>query len=120
MKRMKVTIWHNPRCSKSRETLALLKEKGILPDIVEYLVNPPSRAELADIVKKLGISPKELIRFKEPVASELGIRSSDNRPDSEWLALLVGNPVLIERPVVIASGKAVIGRPPENVLKLIA
>lgn len=116
---MDITMFHNPKCSKSRETLKLLNEEGIDPDIIDYLADPPTQKELSAILKKLGMAPKELIRFKEPVAEKLGIKSSDNRPDAEWLKLLAEHPILIERPIVIASKKAVIGRPPEKVLDLI-
>jgi len=116
---MDITMFHNPKCTKSRETLKLLNEEGIEPDIINYLTDPPTQKELSAILKKLGMTPKELIRFKEPVADKLRIKSSDNRPDAEWLKLMVENPILIERPIVIASQKAVIGRPPEKVLDLI-
>ena len=116
---MDITMFHNPKCSKSRETLKLLNEEGIEPDIVLYLTTPPTQKELSVILKKLGMEPKQLIRFKEPVAGQLGIQLSDNRPDAEWMKLMLENPILIERPIVIAPRKAVIGRPPKNVLELI-
>jgi arsenate reductase len=116
---MHYSIFHNPKCSKSRETLKLLNEKGIEPEIILYLAAPPTEKELSTVLKKLGIEAKELIRFKEAVAGELGIKPSDKRREEEWVRLMVENPVLIERPIVITSQKAVIGRPPENVLELI-
>ena len=112
------TIYYNPKCSKCRETLEILKTKGVEPKIVEYLKNPPSKEELVEIIQKLNIQPKELIRFKEEKAIELGIFSSDNLTPEEWLKILTENPVLIERPIVISDEGAIIGRPPENVLSL--
>ncbi|HXN05731.1 MAG TPA: arsenate reductase (glutaredoxin) [Nitrospiria bacterium] len=116
---MTLEFFHNPRCGKSRDALKLLHDKGIEPIIRLYLSAPPAQEELADILKKLGISAKALIRFKEPVASELGIKPFDDRPEQEWVRLMVENPILIERPILISPKKAVIGRPPEAVLKLL-
>ena len=116
---MHYSIFHNPKCSKSRETLKLLNEKGIQPEIILYLADPPTEKELTTILKKLGLEAKELIRFKEKIAEELGITPSDTRPEEEWVRLMVKNPVLIERPIVITPQRAVIGRPPEKVLELI-
>ncbi len=116
---MNISIFHNPKCTKSRETLKFLNDRGIEPKIILYLQTPPTQKELSDILKKLGMEPKQLIRFKEPVAGELGIKPSDNRPEAEWIKLMAENPILIERPIVIASTKAVLGRPPESVLELI-
>lgn len=116
---MDISMFHNPKCSKSRETLKLLNEEGIEPDIILYLTAPPSQKELSEILKKLKMKPRDLIRFKEPIAEKLKIKPSDNRPDTEWLKLMVENPILIERPIVITSEKAVIGRPPEKVLDLV-
>lgn len=96
-----------------------MNEKGIEPEIILYLKNPPTENELGDIVRKLGMAPKELIRFKEKTASELGLSFSESRPDAEWLKLMVDHPVLIERPIVVAGDQAAIGRPPEKVLKII-
>jgi arsenate reductase len=117
--KMDISMFHNPKCSKSRETLKLLNEEGIEPDIILYLTAPPSQKELSEILKKLKMKPRDLIRFKEPIAEKLKIKPSDNRPDTEWLKLMVENPILIERPIVITSEKAVIGRPPEKVLDLV-
>ena len=116
---MNISMFHNPKCGKSRETLKLLNEKGIEPNIILYLTAPPTQKELSEILKKLGMEPKRLIRFKEPVAGELGLKPSDTRPDAEWIKRMVENPILIERPIVITPTKAALGRPPENVLKLI-
>jgi arsenate reductase len=112
-----LTILHNPRCSKSRETLALLEGRGLEPRVVEYLKDPPTAEELTAIVRKLGIAPEALVRKGEDVykAKYAGRRLSD----AEWIAAMVADPVLIERPVVIAGKRAVIGRPPERVLALL-
>ncbi len=115
---MTVSILHNPRCSKSRQTLDLIKQKGIEPQIVEYLKNPPTVAELQEIIGKLGLSAKDIIRTKESEYKELNI-SADDVSESELLAILHKTPKLIERPIVINGNKATIGRPPENVLDII-
>jgi arsenate reductase len=109
----KLTIYHNPRCSKSRETLALLEGRGLAPRIVKYLETPPTAAELADLVKLLGIRPEALVRKGEDVykAKYAGRTLSD----AEWIAAMVEHPALIERPIVVAGNRAVIGRPPERV-----
>ena len=109
----KLTIYHNPRCSKSRETLALLEGRGLAPRIVEYLETPPTAAELADLVKMLGIRPEALVRKGEDVyKAEFAGRTLS---DAEWIAAMVEHPALIERPIVVAGNRAVIGRPPERV-----
>lgn len=115
---MTVVIWHNPRCSKSRETLALIEAKGIRPKVVEYLKTPPSAAEITDVVKLMGIAPMALMRRGETVFKELelGLRPLG---DDELIAAMAANPILIERPVVIANGKAALGRPPGNVLQIL-
>jgi len=115
---MTVTIYHNPRCSKSRATLALLEEKGVTPKIVDYLKEPPSAAELKRILKKLGLKPRDIVRKGESVYAELGLNDKDLK-DDELLALMVENPILIERPIVVSGEKAAIGRPPESVLKIL-
>lgn len=107
------TIYHNPRCSKSRATLALLEAHGVKPDIVEYLKNPPTSAELQAIVQKLGISPQDLVRKGEDVYREK--YAGKTLTDAQWLAAMARDPVLIERPIVISGRRAVLGRPPENV-----
>ena len=111
-------IYHNPRCSKSRQTLALLIEKGIQPEIVEYLSNPPSVAELTEIINLLNISPPDLIRKKESEYKASGLDNND-LSINEQIKLMIANPKVIERPIVLGNGKAVIGRPPENVLNII-
>ncbi len=116
---MEISIFHNPKCSKSRETLKLLRDKGIEPEVILYLESPPTQPELADILKKLDMPPKHLMRFKENIAAELGLSFSEERPDAEWIQIMVENPKLIERPIVITPRKAAIGRPPEKVLSLL-
>jgi len=112
------TIWHNPRCSKSRQTLQLIRDRGIEPIVVEYLKTPPSKAELIDALKALGFAPRTLMRKNEAPYSELAL-SDEGLSDAELVAAMVGNPVLIERPVVFRDKRAVVGRPPENVLELL-
>ncbi len=115
---MTVTIYHNPRCSKSRATLHLLEARGLQPNIVDYLKSPPSAADLKAILKKLALKPNDIVRKGEPLYAELGLK--DRRLDDEALiALLVANPILIERPIVVVGGKAAIGRPPEAVLEIV-
>lgn len=112
-----VTIYHNPRCSKSRQTLALLQENGVEPTIVEYLKTPPNAAELQSLLTKLGLSADELLRKKETVYKELGLAGvSDN---DALIAAMINNPKLIERPIVVKGDKAAIGRPPESVLGIL-
>ena len=115
---MTVTIYHNPRCSKSRQTLALLEERGIAPRVVDYLKTPPSAAELKTILKQLGLRPRDLMRKGEPLYAELGLKDRD-LDDDALIALMVANPILIERPIVVSGGKAAIGRPPESVLEIL-
>ncbi|WNB17101.1 arsenate reductase (glutaredoxin) [Marivirga arenosa] len=110
-------IYHNPRCGKSREALKLLNEKGIEPDIKQYLKEKPTHAELEDVIKKLGISPQELIRKNEKVFKE--IYKGKKLSDSQWIEAMIAEPKLIERPILINGDKAVVGRPPEKVLEII-
>ncbi|WP_417437896.1 arsenate reductase (glutaredoxin) [Idiomarina sp.] len=112
-----VTIYHNPRCSKSRQTLELLKQNDVEPEIVEYLKTPPNAAELKDILEKLGLSADQLMRKKEDVYKELGLAGINN--EDELITAMVNNPKLIERPIVIQGNKAAIGRPPEAVLDIL-
>ena len=102
---MTVTIYHNPRCSKSRQTLQLLESRGIEPRIVEYLKTPPSVAELKSILKKLGLKPLGILRVCEPCLAELGV-NVENMDDDALIALMAGNPILIERPIVVNGEKA--------------
>ena len=115
---MTLTIYHNPRCSKSRETLALLTDKGLDPVIIEYLKSPPSSEELTCILAKLGIPGTALIRTKETAFKELG-RDAQGITDEEAIQLMVANPALIERPIVVNGGRAALGRPPEQVLEIL-
>lgn len=112
-----VTLLHNPRCSKSRSALALLQDKGIEPNIVEYLKTPPSKSALKSILQKLGLKPAQIVRkgeevFKKKYAGKI-------LSDDQWLDALEKNPILIERPIAIRGDMAVVGRPPEAVLKLL-
>ena len=115
---MTVKIYHNPRCGKSRQTLQLLKEQGIDLEIIEYLKTPPSAEELNDILQKLGMEPRELMRKKEAEYKANGL--DDKTLDRQALINgMVNNPILIERPIVVANDKAAIGRPPEMVLAIL-
>jgi len=111
-------IYHNPRCSKSRQTLALLQQNGIEPEIVEYLTAPPSVKELMEVIKLLKVKPQDLMRKKEPEYKEAGLDNKD-LSDKEQIKQMLAFPKVIERPIVIGNGKAVIGRPPENVLDIL-
>jgi arsenate reductase len=113
---MTVTIYHNPRCSKSRATLALLQDRGASPRIVEYLNAPPSADELKRILAMLGMKPRELMRGKE--AKEAGL-ADPTLSDDALIDGMVANPIVIERPIVVSGGKARIGRPPESVLEIV-
>ncbi|XQW86387.1 arsenate reductase (glutaredoxin) [Thalassotalea piscium] len=111
------TIYHNPRCSKSRQTLALLEEKGVDITIVEYLKNPLTESEIKSLLTKLDKSPIEMMRTKEAEFSEQNLKGAD---DLTLIKAMSNTPKLIERPIVVKGNKAVIGRPPENVLTLIS
>ena len=111
------TIYHNPRCSKSRSTLALLQDKGIEPDIVLYLETSPDAAEIQGLLDKLGISARDLVRRGEQAYRDAGLGRDSG--DADILAAMAANPKLIERPIVVHGDRAVLGRPPENVLDLI-
>lgn len=115
---MSITIYHNPRCSKSRQALALLRDKGIEPEIVEYLKTPPDAATLAQLLDRLGLEPRELMRTREPEYKSSG--ADDPSLDrAALIALMVAHPKLIERPIVVSGKRAVIGRPPERVLDIL-
>lgn len=111
---MSVTIYHNPQCSKSRKTLAMLQERGLSPRVIEYLNTPPDAATLREILRLLELEPRGLMRTKEAVYSELNL-ADDALDDDALIAAMIAHPILIERPVVVANGAAVIGRPPENI-----
>jgi arsenate reductase len=116
---MSTTIFHNPRCSKSRETLALLQSRGITPEVVLYLDTPPTAAELDTLLDQIGFAdPRKLMRTKEAEYTELGLDNPGLSRD-QLLAAMAAHPRLIERPIVIKDGRAVLGRPPENVLTLL-
>src|SRR5262245_44167703 len=113
-----IEIWHNPRCSKSRQALELLKKKGVEPKIVFYLEAPPSAARLKEILELLGMGPRELMRKQAPPYRELDLDNPARTP-GELVAALTEHPILIERPIVIAGKRAVVARPPERALELI-
>lgn len=117
--RMKDAIFHNPRCSKSRQTLALLEARGAKVPVIEYLKTPPDARTLAEICKLLGIRPYDLVRRKEALFDEMKLSALRPEDDARWLQVLAEHPALLERPIVVRNGKAVVGRPPENVLRIL-
>lgn len=112
-------IYHNPRCSKSRQTLEIINEQGVEADIIEYLKEPPTHQELQQILAMLGIGPRELMRKQEAPYQELQL-DRDDLTEQQLIQAMVDHPQLIERPIVIRDGKAIIGRPPEKVLEILA
>ena len=116
---MQALIYHNPRCSKSRATLALLNEQGVDVEVIRYLETPPTPAELARILELLHMAPPQIMRFKEQAAKDQGLAAADQRSTDEWLDLISAHPTLLERPIVVVGNKAAIGRPPENVLEIL-
>jgi arsenate reductase len=117
LKAMSVKLYHNPRCSKSRQALALLEERGISADIIDYVNNPPSVAELKSILQKLGIEAGQWLRAKEAAAKERGLTPASD--EAAILKAMSENPKLIERPVIITDKGARIGRPPEKILEVL-
>ena len=115
---MSVLIYHNPRCSKSRQTLELLRSRDIEPTIVEYLKTPPTVEELDRILLQLGKEPRDILRKSEPAYREAGLDDSTLDRDA-LIRAMVTHPALIERPIVVANGKAALGRPPENILAIL-
>ncbi len=115
---MPIVIYHNPRCGKSRDAMKLLDNKGIKPKVIEYLKTPPSAAELKDILAKLGISPRQLLRKGEAAYKDLKL-GDEKLSDAAIIKAMVQNPILIERPIVVNGKKAALGRPPEAVLKIL-
>ena len=115
---MPITIYHNPRCSKSREALALLRQHQVEPEIVEYLKTPPDAATLARVLRLLNMEPRDLMRRKEPEYRELGLDDPGLSPE-QLIQAMVAHPKLIERPIVIKGNKAALGRPPEQVLEVL-
>jgi arsenate reductase len=115
---MAVTIYHNPRCSTSRKVLGMLNEQGIEPTIVEYLKTPPDAKTLDAILTKLGLEPRQLMRKKETEYNEQGL-DDPKLTRAQLIKAMVETPILIERPIVLSGSKAALGRPPENVLKIL-
>lgn len=113
-----ITIYHNPRCSKSRATLKILEEKGLQPTIIEYLQTPPDASTLDGFLTKLGMQPRELMRKGETPYKELNLKD-DSRDRAALVKAMVENPILIERPIVVNGDKVALGRPPENVLGIL-
>ena len=111
-------LWHNPRCSKSRQTLQLLREHGHEPEIVEYLKTPPTEEQIREALQLLGLSARDLMRRKESEYKEQGL-DDPALSEEALIAAMVKTPKLIERPILFANGKAAIGRPPENVLAIL-
>jgi len=115
---MSVTIYHNPGCSKSRQTLELLGKHGITPTVIEYRKTPPSVEKLTEILAQLEFTPRDLLRKKEAVYAELKL-DDPSLSDDDLVGFMVEHPILIERPIVVANGKAALGRPPEQVLEIL-
>lgn len=113
-----IRIYHNNRCSKSRATLALLEQRGEPVTVINYLETPPTAAELGVLLKQLGMSARQLLRHGEEAYQSLGL-DDPALDEAALIAAMVAHPILIERPIVVANGKAVIGRPPENVLAIL-
>ena len=113
----KIKIWHNPRCSKSRNAAVLLEEKGVDAEVVKYLDTPPSKEEIKEVLKMLGLSARELMRTKEDIYKELDLKNEND--EEKLIEAMAANPKLIERPIVIKDGKAAIGRPIENIIELL-
>lgn len=113
-----IRIYHNPRCSKSRETLALLQEQGLQVEVIEYLKNSPSAAELTDILQKLGLSARELLRKGEDEYQSLNL-ADPNLTEAMLIEAMANHPILIERPIVVQGQQARLGRPPQKVLEIV-
>lgn len=115
---MKTTIWHNPKCGTSRSTLALLREKGIEPEIVEYLETPPTRDELLRVMKLIGGTPRDIMRKTESLYKELGL-DDESVSDERLIDAMLENPILIQRPIVQHGGRAALCRPAETVTEIL-
>ena len=113
-----ITIYHNPRCGKSRATLKILEERGIRPTIIEYLRTPPDARTLDGFLKKLGMEPRDLMRKGEAAYKELGLKE-EGKDRTALIAAMVENPILIERPIVVNGDTVALGRPPENVIAIL-
>ena len=111
-----IIIWHNPRCSKSREALKLLQEEGIDPTVYKYLDEHPTKEEIKKVLDMIGAKPRDIMRTKEAIYKELGLKDVD---DEKLIEAMAEHPKLIERPIVIKEGKAVLGRPPQKVIELV-
>ncbi|MFA9421213.1 MAG: arsenate reductase (glutaredoxin) [Gammaproteobacteria bacterium] len=114
----KLIIYHNPRCSKSRETLQILRDNNRQPEIIEYLHQPPNKQELTKIIKMLGISPRQLLRATEPEYEAAGL-DDESISDEQIIEAICKNPPLLQRPIVVHGNKAIIGRPPTKVLDIV-
>ena len=112
-----IKIYHNPRCSKSRAALTLLEEQGVDAEVVKYLDTPPTKEEIRELLKMLGISARELMRTKEAIYKELGLK--DVEDEEQLIEAMAAHPKLIERPIVVKEGKAAIGRPIEKIVELL-
>ena len=115
---MSIIIYHNPRCSKSRQALSLIREQGHTPNIIEYLKEPPSVSDILNILSLLKLEPRAILRTKEEPYKELKL-SNSNLTVHQLVEAIANNPILMERPVVLNGNKAVIGRPPEKVLTIL-
>lgn len=115
---MTIQIYHNPRCSKSRQTLQLLNEQGTDAEVIEYLKTPPDREQLLQVIQALGIAPRALLRTGEAIYKELGLKDQ-SLDDDALIDAMLEHPILIERPIVVNGNKAAIGRPPESVLDIL-
>jgi len=115
---MAVTIYHNPRCSKSRQTLALLHDRGIEPNVIEYLKAPPTAEELKSFLARLDIAPRDLMRRREAAYAENDL-DNPALTEAQLIEAMVDNPILIERPIVVSGDRVALGRPPENVLEIL-
>jgi arsenate reductase (glutaredoxin) len=115
---MKVTIYHNPRCSKSRATLQILQEHGIQPEIIEYLRTPPDRKTLTALLKLMKLEPRDIMRKAEPEYMAAGL-DDEALTSAQLIDAMIDHPILIERPIVVVNGKAILGRPPERVLEIL-
>ena len=116
---MPVQIYHNPRCSKSRQTLSLLQERGIQPEVIEYLRTPPTKTQLKKILALLNLKPRDLIRKKDPEYQQNHL-DDPSLSDEQLLEAMIQHPRLIERPIVVYGDKAALGRPPESVLEILS
>lgn len=116
---MRDAIYHNPRCSKSRETLQLLQDRGIKIEVIDYLGQPPGKEELRQICRLLGKTPLQLVRTTEERFTELGLSIDNGYSDDQWLDVLIHHPKLLQRPIVVYGGRAAIGRPPQDVLAIL-